>query len=161
MNSPTDACWRIRAATLPECRWTLKTLSSSSTISSSVAESRRSVVVPRAISAWAPLSVAIRSPVVKGRFRSTRSIRSHQGLNSQTLPLASASRADPVRRVDGVGAAGGAALGARRQRGAQEQQGREDGDEPATSRSGGARRGGEGSFHVELRVCAARAATRR
>ena len=57
----------------------------------------------------------------------------------------------PVRRV-GVGAAGLAALGARRQRRAQAQQRGEGDDEPATPGSRGARRCSEVSFHEELRV---------
>ena len=85
-----------RAAGRRRCRSAggrLKTLSSSSTISSSVAESRRRVVEPSVTSAWAPLSVAIRSPVVSGRLRSTAIHSLASGLNSQTLPLASLSRA--------------------------------------------------------------------
>jgi hypothetical protein len=62
-------------------------------ISSSVAASRRSVVEPSVTSARAPLSVAMRSPVVSGRLRPMVTHSLVSALKSQTCPVASLRRA--------------------------------------------------------------------
>jgi hypothetical protein len=70
-NSASACGLRRRTATLPPRRRRLKRVSSRRLISISVLASRRSVVEPSVISARAPSSVAMRSPVVSGRLRST------------------------------------------------------------------------------------------
>jgi hypothetical protein len=76
------------------------------------------------------------------------------GAEEPDLAARFAQARHPVRGV-GVGAAGGAALGTRRQRRAQAQQRGKDDDEPAIPRPRSARRWGDVSFHGSSMLFAA------